>query len=103
MFEREGLAAMMKTRSLPQQSGVEVARRVVEGKAEFGLTLSGEIASVEGAAIAGPLPPPFGQDTVYCAAIMAGSAAKDAATGFIAALTGPETAETWRKAGFEAP
>ena len=34
---------------LPQQTGVEVARRVVEGKADFGLTLSGEVASVEGA------------------------------------------------------
>jgi molybdate transport system substrate-binding protein len=101
MFEQEGLAAMMKTKSLPQQTGAEVARRVVEGKAEFGLTLSGEVASVEGAVIAGPLPPPFGQDTVYCAAVMAGSDAKEAATVFIAALTGPETRAVWQKAGFE--
>jgi molybdate transport system substrate-binding protein len=103
MFEREGLAAMFKARSLPQQSGVEVARRVVEGKAELGLTLSGEVASVEGAAIAGPLPPPFGQNTTYCAAVMAGSAAKGAAADFIAALTKPDTREIWRKAGFEMP
>ncbi len=56
---------MMARKSLPQQNGVEVAKRVVEGKAEFGLTLSGEVASVPGAVIAGPLPPPFGQDTIY--------------------------------------
>ena len=76
---------------------------MVEGKAELGLTLSGEVASVEGAAIAGPLPPPFGQDTIYCAAVTAGSAAKEAAAAFIAALTGPETRATWTKAGFEVP
>ena len=102
-FEQAGLAAMMQPKSLPQQTGAEVARRVVEGKAEFGLTLSGEVASVPGAAIAGPLPPPFGQDTVYCAAVMAGSQAKDAAAAFIAALTRPDTRATWTKAGFELP
>ena len=102
-FEQEGLAAMLKPKTLPQQSGVEVAKRVVEGKAEFGLTLSGEIASVPGAAIAGPLPPPFGQDTIYVAAVMAGSAAKDAATAFIAALTEPNMRDVWARAGFDRP
>jgi molybdate transport system substrate-binding protein len=102
-FEAAGLAAMMKGKSLPQQTGAEVARRVVEGKAEFGLTLSGEIASVPGAVIAGPLPPPFGQDTTYCAAVMAGSGAKDAAGALIAALTRPEAHTTWEKAGFALP
>jgi ABC-type molybdate transport system substrate-binding protein len=53
--------------------------------------------------IAGALPAPFGQDTVYCAAVMATSAAKEAAAAFIAALTGSDTAETWRRAGFEPP
>jgi molybdate transport system substrate-binding protein len=102
-FEQTGLAAMMAAKSLPQQTGVEVARRVVEGRAEFGLTLSGEVASVPGAAIAGPLPPPFGQDTVYCAAVMAASGAGEAAQAFIAALTKPDTRTTWSRAGFELP
>ena len=102
-FEQEGLAVMMKGKSLPQQTGAEVAKRVVEGEAEFGLTLSGEVASVPGAAIAGPLPQPFGQDTTYCAAVMAGSGAREAASAFIAALTRPETRETWTRAGFELP
>ena len=102
-FEREGLASMMEGKSMPQQTGAEVARRVVEGKAEFGLTLSGEVASVAGAAIAGALPPPFGQDTIYSAAAMAGSSAKGAAADFIAALRAPATRKTWTKAGFELP
>ena len=102
-FEQAGLAAMMKEKGLPQQTGAEVARRVVEGKAEFGLTLSGEVASVAGAVIAGALPPPFGQDTIYAAAVMAASGAQEAASAFIAALTRPDSRETWKKAGFEAP
>jgi molybdate transport system substrate-binding protein len=102
-FEREGLAALMAGKSLPQQSGVEVAKRVVEGKADFGLTLSGEVASVEGAMIAGALPPPFGQDTVYSAAVMASTLAKEAAKDFIAALTKAETREQWNRAGFQMP
>jgi molybdate transport system substrate-binding protein len=102
-FELAGWAAMMKGKAMPQQTGAEVAKRVVEGKAEFGLTLSGEVASVAGAVIAGPLPQPFGQDTIYCAAVMASSATKDAAAAFIAALTHPDTVSTWRTAGFEPP
>ena len=101
MFEQMGLAATMKPKSLLEKNGVEVATRVVEGKAEFGLTLSGEVASVAGAAIAGPLPPPFGQDTTYCGAVMAASTAKEAGAALIAALTRPETRATWTKAGFE--
>jgi molybdate transport system substrate-binding protein len=102
-FEAAGLVGTMKAKALPQSSGVEVARRVVEGKAEFGLTLSGEIASVDGAVIAGALPPPFGQDTTYCAAISTHSGAKDAAAAFIAALTDPGARGTWSKAGFASP
>jgi molybdate transport system substrate-binding protein len=103
MFEQEGLAGMLAGKMAPQSSGVEVAKRVVEGKAEFGLTLSGEIASVPGAVIAGPVPPPFGQDTVYCAAVMAASTAKEAAAALIAALTRPDARPAWTKAGFDLP
>ena len=103
VFERLGIAAAMKSKSLLQQNGVEVARRVVEGKADLGLTLSGEVASVEGAVIAGPLPAPYGQDTLYTAAVSAAAAAPEAARAFIAALTAPAARGTWRKAGFEVP
>lgn len=102
-FRETGLAATMAPKAMPQRTGAEVAKRVVEGKADFGLTLSGEVASVSGAVIAGPLPPPFGQDTIYCAGIRSGSGVKDVAADFIAALTKPHTRPAWKKAGFEAP
>ena len=102
-FKETGLGAMLAAKGMPQKTGAEVAKRVVEGKADFGLTLSGEVASVPGAVIAGPLPAPFGQDTVYCAAVWSGSGVKDVAAHFIAALTKPDTKAAWKKAGFETP
>jgi len=103
LFERMKLTDTMREKGLPQPSGVEVAKRVVEGKAELGLTLSGEIASVKGAVIAGPLPPPLGNDTTYCAAISVVCSERAAAADFIAALTAPDTRATWKAAGFEMP
>ena len=102
-FKETGLEAMMAGKAMPQKTGAEVAKRVVEGKADFGLTLSGEVASVPGAVIAGPLPPPFGQDTIYCAAVWSGSDVQSVAADFIAALTKPDTRPAWKTAGFETP
>jgi molybdate transport system substrate-binding protein len=102
-FKDTGLESLMAGKGMPQKTGAEVAKRVVEGKADFGLTLSGEVASVPGAVIAGPLPPPFGQDTIYCAGIWSGSPVMDVASDLIAALTTPETRAAWKKAGFEVP
>jgi len=103
LFERMGLTGTIAEKGMLQPSGVEVAKRVVEGKADLGLTLSGEVASVPGAVIAGPLPPPLGQSTTYRSAVLAASAAKEVAAGFIAALTAPSTRDTWKAAGFERP
>jgi molybdate transport system substrate-binding protein len=102
-FKDTGLEALMAGKGMPQKTGAEVAKRVVEGKADFGLTLSGEVASVPGAVIAGPLPPPFGQETIYRAGIWSGCGVKDVASDFIAALTKPENKAAWKRAGFETP
>ena len=102
VLERLGIADLMKYKNLLQQNGVEAARRVVQGKADFGLTLSGEVASVPGAAIAGPVPPPYGLDTTYAGGVSAQSSARDAAAAFLAALTDASMREAWRKAGFGA-
>jgi molybdate transport system substrate-binding protein len=103
LFRRMGLTETIAAKGMLQQSGVEVAKRVVEGKADFGLTLSGEIASVPGAVIAGPLPPPLGNDTTYAGAVAASSDQHAAALAFLAALTAPSTGATWKAAGFDIP
>ena len=101
LFVDMGLADMIKQKGMPQQSGGEVAARVASGEADIGMTLIAEIVPVKGARVAGPLPAPLGNDTTYCAAVMARSGAQDAARAFIAALTRPDAREVWEDAGFE--
>ena len=64
---------MMAEKGMPQQTGAEVAKRVVEGTAEIGLTLSGEIASVPGARDRRPAAAADRQRDDLCAAVWAGS------------------------------
>jgi molybdate transport system substrate-binding protein len=102
MFAELGLADMIRAKGLPQQNGGEVAKRVAGGEAAIGMTLIAEIVPIAGARVIGPLPPPLGADTTYCAAVMAGGSAGDAARAFIAALRRPDRRNVWTEAGFEA-
>jgi molybdate transport system substrate-binding protein len=101
MFAELGLADAIKQKGMPQQNGGEVARRVAEGKAEIGMTLTAEIVPIEGVRVIGPLPKPLGADTTYCAGVMATSNARGAAFDFIAALKRPDRHTVWKEAGFE--
>jgi hypothetical protein len=58
---------------------------------------------VPGAVVAGPLPPPLGNDTTYCAAVSVTCAARAAGEAFIAALRAPPARATWERAGFAVP
>jgi molybdate transport system substrate-binding protein len=102
LFVQLGLADAIKQKGMPQQTGGEVAMRVAEGKADIGITLIAEIVPISGARVIGALPAPLGNDTTYCAAVMAPCAAPDAARAFIKALSRPQMRETWKAAGFEA-
>jgi molybdate transport system substrate-binding protein len=103
LFERMGLADLTKRKGLPQPSGAEVARRVAEGAADLGLTLTAEIVPVAGARVIGPLPPPFGNETTYAAGLSAACSGPEAASALIARLTHPDAHPLWRQAGFEPP
>jgi molybdate transport system substrate-binding protein len=103
LFDRMGLADIIRQKGMPQKSGGEVASRVAEGSADLGMTLMAEIVPIEGARIVGPLPPPLGHDAVYRAGVSVACADEEAAAAFIAALTRPDTGEVWRAAGFTAP
>ena len=101
LWERMGIADDIKQRAIPQKSGTEVAARVAEGTADFGLTLIGEIAPVKGARVIGKLPAPFGSDTVYAGGISTGCADRAGAAAFIASLARPARRDVWTDAGFE--
>lgn len=103
LFERMGLADVMRRKGLPQQSGGEVARRVAEGVAEIGMTQRSEMLAVKGVCVAGPLPDGLRNETVYRAATHAKSSNADAARDFIAMLIAPEARELLAAAGLDPP
>jgi molybdate transport system substrate-binding protein len=59
--------------------------------------------AVKGVKLAGPLPPPLQDYSVYAAAIPASSTDAAAARAFVSALTSAAMAEHWRANGFEPP
>jgi molybdate transport system substrate-binding protein len=103
LFDDLGLSETIRKNGMPQQSGVEVATRVAEGQADLGMTLIAEIMSVAGVRVVGPLPPPLGHDTTYCAAIAASCAAPEPARTLIARFVDPQNRDIWRSAGFFPP
>jgi len=101
LFKRLGLAEEIARKARPQQSGAAVAECVARGEAEIGITLIPEILPIKGARVIGKLPAALADDTIYTAAVSAGSRAPAAAAAFIAALAHPATREVWQAAGFE--
>ena len=103
LFTDMGIADEVARKTLPQETGGEVAARVAEGKADFGMTLAAEIVPVPGARVLGPLPKPLGNDTAYSGGVTAASAMADAGRAFIAALKAPAARARWKAAGFTLP
>jgi molybdate transport system substrate-binding protein len=101
LFKRMGIAEEIERKAKPQQSGAGVAECVARGEADIGITLIPEILPIKGARVIGKLPAALADDTVYTAAVSAGSAVPTAAAAFIAALARPATHEVWQAAGFE--
>jgi len=100
IFERLGIAEEMKakTRLL---SGISAADAVAKGEAELGFTQISEILPVEGAELAGPLPPEVQVYTVFPAAVGASAREPAAAQAFIRFLSTPAAAMVIKAKGME--
>jgi molybdate transport system substrate-binding protein len=101
LFGKLGLAEMIAAKTAYQKSGVAAAAAVARGDADLAMTFVPELLQAEGVRILGPLPPPYGHETAYAAAVTSDSPRKDAAAAFIAALTAAGSHEVFAKAGFE--
>jgi molybdate transport system substrate-binding protein len=101
LFGKLGLAEMIAAKTAYQKSGVAAAAAVARGEADLAMTFVPELLQAEGVRILGPLPPPYGHETAYTAAVASDSSRKDAARAFIVALTAPAARSVFAKAGFE--
>src|SRR5215813_6529060 len=103
LAERLGIGDAIKAKSVLTKGGREAAISVAEGRAEMAIVFISEAVVIKGVKLAGPLPPPLQDYSVYAAAIPASSTEPAAAHAFVAALTSPAMAERWRSNGFEPP
>jgi molybdate transport system substrate-binding protein len=101
LFGRLGLAGMIAAKTVAQKSGVAAAAAVGRGDADLALSFIPELLQGKGMRILGPLPPPYGHNTLYAAGVWAQSGLQEPARAFIAALTAPDAAAVWKAAGFE--
>ena len=103
LANRFGIGDAVRKKAVLTRGGREAAIEVAEGRAELAIVFMSESAVVKGVKLAGPLPGPLQDYSVYAAAIPASSTDAAAARAFIAALTSPAMAERWRANGFEPP
>ena len=103
LAERLGIGDAVKAKAVLTKGGREAAVEVAEGRAELAIVFISEAVVVKGVKLAGPLPPPLQDYSVYAAAIPASSTDPAAARAFVAALASAEMAERWQRNGFEPP
>jgi molybdate transport system substrate-binding protein len=101
MFERLGIAAEMKAKTLLEQGSVRAAAKVVGGEAEILLTLVSEILPVEGMELLGSLPAEFQSYISFDAALGAHPQDAAAARAFGACLAAPAASPTFAAKGIE--
>lgn len=100
IFERFGIAEEMKAKT-KLLSGISAADAVAKGEAELGFTQISEILPVEGAELAGPLPPEVQVYTVFPAAVGTSAREPAAAQTLIKFLTAPGAAPVIKTKGME--
>jgi molybdate transport system substrate-binding protein len=94
-----GLADAVKAKG--KQEGLGPGKELIaKGEYEMGLFNISE-ATIPGVVVAGPVPAPLQEYTTYDAAVMSGSANKDAAAAFVKFATDKPAAATWKAASIE--
>jgi molybdate transport system substrate-binding protein len=103
LADRLGIGDSVKAKSVLTKGGREAAIEVAQGRAEMAIVFISEAVVIKGVRLAGPLPPPLQDYSVYAAAIPASSTDPAAARAFVAALASPAMAGRWQRNGFEPP
>lgn len=98
MFERLGIDAAMKAKTVAQEQPTGIVPAVVKGDAEIALFVN-NVLTAPGVEIVGPFPAEVQQQLVYPAAVAADTKEPAAAKAFIDYLTSPAVASIIRAKG----
>jgi molybdate transport system substrate-binding protein len=101
LIERLGLTEALKDKLKPIASGPLTGETVAKGEAEIGITPIGELLSVKGVSLVGPLPAPVQNYIVQTAGISPVAAQGAAARDFLKFLAAPENIPVIIEKGME--
>ena len=101
MFDTLGIADTMKAKTLFFDTSDGTNAAVVQGKADFGITLVSEILPVPGLELLGPFPDEFQGYVRFSAAVSANSKNPEAASAFIKFLAGPGALSSIKARGMQ--
>ena len=96
-----GIRDTLSDRLVQAPPGVSVGRLLAEGAVDLAFQQRSELIGLEGVAIAGPLPPPAGLETLFVAGIATTALRPGAARAFISFLASAGTANVKRGHGME--
>jgi len=103
VFERWGIADLLRDRIVTAPPGVPVGALVARGEVELGFQQLSELAHVVGIEVLGPLPAEIQIVTTFSAAVGARAHQHDAARALLAFMTSADAAEAKRREGMDPP
>ena len=101
LFERWGIADVVKSRIVTPAPGIPVGSLVASGEVALGFQQLSELMNVPGIDVLGPLPAAVQINTTFSAGIGAASAQVDAARDLLLFMASPATADIKRQNGME--
>lgn len=101
LFERWGLADVLRERIVQPPPGVPVGTLVERGEVELGFQQFSELLHVNGISLLGPLPEAIQITTTFSAAICATASQPEAAREFIAFMASADATEAKRRQGMD--
>jgi len=102
MLDTLGIADTMKAKTLFFDTSDGTNAAVVQGKADFGITLVSEILPVQGLELLGPFPNEFQGYVRFSAAVSSNTKNPEAASALIKFLAGPDASSSIKARGMQA-
>ena len=101
LFERWGIAIIMKDRVVQARPGIPVASLVASGEVDIGFQQLSELLHVDGVEVLGLLPDAIQGTTTFSAGVAVASTQRERVREFLRFITSPAVAAIKRKHGME--
>jgi molybdate transport system substrate-binding protein len=103
LFDRLGIAAEMKPKTVVFTQRSERFEAVARGDVEIGFNQMSEIVAAPGVDLVGPLPAAIQRYTLFSSGIVTNGREQAAGRGLVAFISSPQVSGVWQGKGFELP